>query len=61
MTDELMKQVLLGMAGAFGSTIVGLLWKLVASVTSLNQKMAVICATVEGHDKRIYRLESNKP
>jgi hypothetical protein len=65
MTDELLKQIGLGMAGAFGSAIVALLWKLVGAVVSLNEKMAIICERVNTHDKlfeaqdkRFDRIES---
>lgn len=53
-----MFQVAMAVGGAFGSAIIGLLWKLVGNIVELNQKIAVIIERVDSHERRIDRLEN---
>ena len=52
---------LLGLAATgLGAMAIWILQDLLTSVKSLNEKMATICARVDGHEHRIDRLENHK-
>lgn len=52
MTTHDLFQAALATGGALGSAMVVLMWQ-------LNEKLAVIIARVDSHEKRIDRLEQN--
>lgn len=53
--------IVISLGGAFGSAVIGLLWKLVKNIIKLNATMGLVVAEVGTHDKRISRLEDSKP